>query len=95
MKYEIVKAGEWIQPVRKGYKMRCCDCGLVHRVDFRVYKGKPQLRAWRDERATGQIRRHAKGNTFMTLSEVGAAFAEELGRAKENPFEASTNSRRA
>jgi hypothetical protein len=36
MRYEQPEAGEWIQPIRRGYKMRCCDCGLAHRLDFRV-----------------------------------------------------------
>jgi len=27
---------DWIYPVHKGYKMGCCDCGLVHDVDFKV-----------------------------------------------------------
>ncbi len=27
---------DWIQPVMKGYKMSCCDCGLVHNLDFRI-----------------------------------------------------------
>ena len=35
-RYETVKAGEWVQPVRKGYRMQCCDCGLVHVLDFMV-----------------------------------------------------------
>lgn len=49
---------EWIQPVRKGYKMGCCDCGLVHLLDFRLVKRKDghgyiQFRASRlKERAT-------------------------------------------
>ena len=33
-----VKNGEWVQPTRKGYKMQCCDCGLVHIIDFRLIK---------------------------------------------------------
>ena len=36
--FDDVKAGEWVQPVKRGYLMKCCDCGLVHRVDFRVVK---------------------------------------------------------
>lgn len=31
-------AGEWVQPVPQGYLLKCCDCGLVHRMDFRVVK---------------------------------------------------------
>jgi Zn-finger protein len=33
-----VKDGEWVTPVNHGYLMECCDCGLVHRLDFRVLK---------------------------------------------------------
>jgi hypothetical protein len=49
---------EWIQPIRRGYKMACCDCGLVHVIDFRMRKGQIQFRARRDNRATGQRRRY-------------------------------------
>ena len=62
MKYNEPKAGEWVRPVRKGYKFACCDCGLVHKLDFKLVKygkGKKILfKAFRDNRATGQIRRH-------------------------------------
>lgn len=57
MKYPKVKSGEWIQPVKKGYKMACCDCGLVHTMDFRIVNNRVQLRAFRNNRSTGQIRR--------------------------------------
>jgi hypothetical protein len=61
MKYKRVKAGEWIYPVQKGYKLRCCDCGLVHRLNFRAVKdGKRhsvKFQAFRDERATAACRR--------------------------------------
>lgn len=55
--YPYVEAGEWIQPVRRGYKMACCDCGLVHTLDFRIHRGRAQFRAFRDNRASGQLRR--------------------------------------
>lgn len=29
---------EWQQPIMKGYRMECCDCGLVHEVEFRVFR---------------------------------------------------------
>lgn len=56
MAYQKPKPGEWVQPVKRGYKMACCDCGLVHTMDFRVHKGRAQFRAWRNPRATGGIR---------------------------------------
>lgn len=38
MKYEQVKDGQWVQPIRRGYRMKCCDCGLVHILNFRLVK---------------------------------------------------------
>ena len=64
--YERPKAGQWVRPVRRGYKMACCDCGLVHRLDFRVVPygsgHKVEMRAFRDTRATAMVRRHMKKN---------------------------------
>jgi hypothetical protein len=61
MKYEKPKAGEWISPVKTGYKVMCCDCGLVHIVDFRHVKWgrgrKILFRVFRDNRATASARR--------------------------------------
>lgn len=57
---------DWIQPVRKGYKMACCDCSLVHNLDFRLVKRNKsgahmiQFRASRNARSTALMRRHAK-----------------------------------
>ena len=52
MRYKLVENGEWIHPERKYYYMKCCDCGLVHRMEFRVLKDKLhraclEFRAWR------------------------------------------------
>lgn len=60
--YPSVSSNEWVQPVRNGYRMACCDCGLVHDVDFRVKNGRVQLRARRNNRSTAAIRRarHAR-----------------------------------
>jgi len=59
--YKKVRDNEWVQPVRRGYKMRCCDCSLVHELDFRILSNKRgsfiQLRARRNERATAACRR--------------------------------------
>ena len=61
MKYKVLKDGEWVRPVMKGYKMMCCDCGLVHDMDFRVIKWgrghKIEFKADRNYRSTGQARR--------------------------------------
>ncbi len=47
-------------PVGEVYKLACCDCGLVHRVVYVVEGGKLAMAAERDNRATGQRRRHMK-----------------------------------
>ncbi len=28
----------WQYPIMKGYLMQCCNCGVVHEVEFRVMK---------------------------------------------------------
>lgn len=58
MKYDRPKAGEWVQPIRRGYKLACCDCGLVHTVDFRIRRGRVQFRVFRNNRSTALMRRH-------------------------------------
>lgn len=52
---------KWIQPHRRIYRIACCDCSLVHDMQFALEKrGK---RAWiffrvrRNQRATGAMRR--------------------------------------
>lgn len=60
MPYERPESGEWVQPVRRGYKLACCDCSLVHRLDFRIHNGRVQFRAFRDDRCTGQQRRRER-----------------------------------
>lgn len=61
MRYKTQKNGEFVRPMMKGYKMRCCDCGLVHVIDFHVIRWgrghKVLFQAWRDTRATAAIRR--------------------------------------
>jgi hypothetical protein len=64
-KYKAENSGRWIQPIKKGYKMMCCDCGLVHLIDFRFYHRRIQFRVDRDNRATGQARRWMKRNPSM------------------------------
>lgn len=62
-KYEQVWDGDW-WALPKRMSMQCCDCGLVHRVYFRinVEDGKPSLemRMDRDNRATAAVRRARK-----------------------------------
>ena len=66
MKYKKVKPGEWEQPVRRAYRLACCDCGLVHNMYFRLRRRNSrgartiQFKAYRNERATAAMRRGKK-----------------------------------
>ncbi len=65
MNYRQVEAGEWVQPIRRGYKLVCCDCDLVHTVNFRLAKKSNgacfiQFQAFRDEPATVAARKKRK-----------------------------------
>lgn len=55
---------EWIYPNRRKYKLACCDCGLVHNMQFKLVQrglGKAILmRAQRNVRATAAMRRGDK-----------------------------------
>ena len=63
-RYSTPRAGQWIYPIRRGYKMACCDCGSVHRVNFKLVRdklgrGKIMFQLFRDRRATAAVRRGA------------------------------------
>ena len=61
MKYDEPKPGEWVRPVKRGYRMMCCDCGLVHTMDFRTTRWgrgrKVWFRVFRNNPATAAARR--------------------------------------
>ena len=46
----------WVQPAERGYLLACCDCALVHRMDFRIKHGRVQFRAQRAPRYTARER---------------------------------------
>lgn len=66
--YDKVTDGEWVQPVRRGYKMACCDCGLVHVINFRIRKGRIQLQASRNARSTAMKRRHDRAKARKVIA---------------------------
>ena len=66
--YDKPKPDEWVLPVAEGYQMECCDCGLVHTIDFRVVEGRAQVRMRRDARATLMKRRHRFPELFRNAN---------------------------
>ena len=54
--YEPV-GDDWFQPRHRRWKLQCCDCGLVHVIDFKIIDDGIWMRMGRDERATSAVRR--------------------------------------
>jgi len=47
-KFVQVKDGEWFKPMpQRGHLMKCCDCGLVHKMDFVIKNNEVIIRAKR------------------------------------------------
>lgn len=59
-RYPPVKDGEWIPLRRRGFRMMCCDCALVHELEFKLvpHAGGKRImfRATRHKRATATAR---------------------------------------
>ena len=68
--YNKPKPDEWVLPIAEGYQMECCDCGLVHIIDFRVLDGRAQMRMRRDGCATLMKRRHRFPELFRNVNIV-------------------------
>lgn len=52
---------EWVAMLNyPTHKIACCDCGLVHQLEFRKTEDGLEFRAKRDNRATAQKRRHTR-----------------------------------
>ena len=56
-RFHMPRDGEWLRPVANGYTVACCDCGSVHKVDFRIVDGRVEIRAFRAPRETRLLRR--------------------------------------
>jgi len=48
----------------------CCDCGLVHRIEFRRSGRRLMIRVRRDRRRTGQNRRWRKVRSNQTTERM-------------------------
>ena len=63
-RYHQIYDGDWHEMYKRGQKMACCHCGLVHVMDFKVEKkGRINavfVRVKQDRRATAAIRRPFK-----------------------------------
>lgn len=56
MKIYNAKDGEWITIPKRNLQLTCCSCGLVHDLQFKITNGVISFRAFRNEKATEQVR---------------------------------------
>jgi hypothetical protein len=82
------KWSPWEVPVPRGYRLACCDCGLVHEMDFKIEhvpvkregakrfrkhkNGSVLFRVARDNRATAGLRRHKEPTLGKTFAHFAA-----------------------
>ena len=64
-RYSQQDAGEdgwsvWFVPIMTGYKLACCDCGLVHDVDLQVFRAHGMS----DDGMTWEAREPVKDPTY-------------------------------
>lgn len=61
IRYKQTESGDWVTPVMRGYRMRCCDFGLVHELNFKIKGRSVTFQVIRNERATAASRRKTHG----------------------------------
>jgi hypothetical protein len=43
--YHVIAYGEWTRPRMRNFREQCCDCGLIHRLDFRIVDTRKRVHA--------------------------------------------------
>ena len=54
----------------RNFREQCCDCGLIHRLDFRVVGGRIEFRTRRDNRAATAAARRRFRERVVTARKV-------------------------
>ena len=50
-----------MRPTKRAFREQCCDCGLVHDIDYRVVDGHVEFKIRKvNRRATAAVRRAFK-----------------------------------
>ncbi len=58
--YDSLTDGEWCRPLMKGFRLGCCDCSLIHRINFRKLPRGIEFQVFRDEKETAAQRKLEK-----------------------------------
>lgn len=51
-----INDGDWVRPNMNGFLLGCCDCGLTHKLLFRIVEGAVEFQIFRDHEATRRCR---------------------------------------
>ncbi len=61
---------DWVAPVMKGYRLGCCDCSLVHEMEFAIFRVTSRQKdgEWYGHRVPGhkvkfRMRRHGRATS--------------------------------
>lgn len=71
----------WVTPEKSLYKMACCDCGLVHRLQFRSIKTSRE-----NARGEFTIERVRKGKTERIQFRAARAKRETSAHRRNRKF---------
>lgn len=66
----FLRQRQWERPVHRGYYLSCCECGLSHRINFRVVEGKVEFQVFQAPRATAANRKKNWSKIQERLQEV-------------------------
>jgi len=88
VRYTQIYDGEWYKPkTLRGHRMVCCDCGLVHVMDFVIAKhGRGHtvlIRSVRDKRATAARRKRHGLSTIPRKKMTGVGDAPSQKGVKD------------
>lgn len=67
---------DWIHPL-PGYRLQCCDCGLIHRMEFEIVRPSAQPQAFNTGETIGKIIRFRAARLVLSKSELGACTSAE------------------
>lgn len=73
-KYHQVHDGVWFKPTMKNHMEQCCDCGLIHKVEYRIVDGEIEYKAWRVKGETKEVRRRRR----ISVSKLDGRTKREL-----------------
>lgn len=75
---------EWLRCKEgKVYNIACCDCALVHEIEFRVVDGRSEYRVRRNEQET-EAKRNGNGPFWKQMAEEYLESAETQRVSKDN-----------